>query len=82
MYIVGVGGGGGGKVECSRSSRIFGTSSLLLAHLLFFFIGVTEDNDLAIVGRPEYVAVEVTKKTFGELLMLQDICDETFLIRR
>jgi hypothetical protein len=41
---VGVDGGGCGRVDCSRSSRIFDGGSLLLAHLLL--IGVAEDDDL------------------------------------
>jgi hypothetical protein len=37
---------------------------------LFFFIRIPEDDDLAIIGRPEDIAVEVTKKFLGELLIL------------
>jgi hypothetical protein len=46
----------------------FGVGGILLTHL-FFFIGVTEDDDFAIVGQPEDVAVEVTKKSSAELLI-------------
>jgi hypothetical protein len=48
--IVAVSGGGWGRVDYSRSSCIFGVSSLLLTHL--FFIGVVEDDDLVITGGP------------------------------
>jgi hypothetical protein len=49
---------------------------------LFFFIGVAEDDDLAITGRPKDVTVEVAKESSGELLISRDISDEISLIRR
>jgi hypothetical protein len=46
-----VGEGSWGQGPCSRRWRSFGVGGLLLAHLLFY-IGVAEDDDLAIIGRP------------------------------
>jgi hypothetical protein len=46
-----VDGGGWDRGPCSRRWRNFGISGLLLVHLLFF-IGVIEDDDLAVAGRP------------------------------
>jgi hypothetical protein len=46
----------------------FGVGGILLTHL-FFLVGVAEDNDLTVAKRPEDVAVEVTRKIFGELLI-------------
>jgi hypothetical protein len=74
-----IGGGGSGR-DYIRSSRNIGAGSLLLAHLLFFFIGVAENDDLVIVGRPKDVTVEVAKKSSGKLLIPWDISDEIFLI--
>jgi hypothetical protein len=36
---------------------------------LILIVGVTEDNDFAVAGWPEDVAVEVTKELPGELLI-------------
>jgi hypothetical protein len=80
--IISVSGGDWGRIDCSSSSRIFGVGSLLLVHLLFFFIEITEDDDLTVAGRPKDVVVEVTKKSSNEFLISRDISDETFLIRR
>jgi hypothetical protein len=49
-------------------------------HLLFFFIRVTEDDDLAITERAKDVTVEVTEESFGELLIPCGVKVETFLI--
>jgi hypothetical protein len=49
---------------------------------LFFFIGVAEDDDLAIAERPKDVTVEVAKESSSELLISRDISDEISLIRR
>jgi hypothetical protein len=56
-------------VDCSRSSCIFSVGSLLLTHLLFFFIEVTEDDDLTVIGWPKDVTVEVAKKSSDKLLI-------------
>jgi hypothetical protein len=67
--FIGVGDRGGcGRDLCSRRRRSFGVDGILLVNL-FFLIGVTEDDDLAIIGWPEDIAVEVIKKLFGELLI-------------
>jgi hypothetical protein len=34
---------------------------------LFFFVGVTEDDDLTIVGRPQEITIELAEETLGEL---------------
>jgi hypothetical protein len=47
-----VGGGGWGRGPYSRRWHSFGVDGLLLVHLLFFFIGVGEDDDLIIAGQP------------------------------
>jgi hypothetical protein len=62
--IIDVGGGGWGRVDCSTSSHIFDIGSLLLAHLLY--VGVTEDDDLAVAGRPQDRAVELAKESLDE----------------
>jgi hypothetical protein len=80
--IIGVARGGWGMVDCNKSSRISGVGSLLLVYLLFFFIGVAQDDDLTVARWPKDVTVEVTKKSSGELLIPRDISDETFLIKR
>jgi hypothetical protein len=36
---------------------------------LILIVGVTEDNDFAVAGRPEDVAVEVAEELSGELLV-------------
>jgi hypothetical protein len=36
---------------------------------LILIVGITEDNDFFVVGRPEDVAVEVTEELPGELLV-------------
>jgi hypothetical protein len=47
---------------------------------LFFFIGVTEDDDFTIIGWPMDVTIEVAKELFGELFILRAIRDEILLI--
>jgi hypothetical protein len=34
---------------------------------LFFFVEVTEDDDLTIVGRPQEITIELAEETLGEL---------------
>jgi hypothetical protein len=51
-------------------------------HALLFFIGVVEDDHLAIIGRPEDVVVEVTEQLSGEVLVPRGISNEIFFIRR
>jgi hypothetical protein len=59
--FIGVGGRGSWSRRLHNSRRHdLGISGGLLTRLLFI-IGVTEDDHLAIVGRSEEVAVEVTK---------------------
>jgi hypothetical protein len=80
--IIGVfGGGGWGLRLYSRRWCNFGVGGMLLTHI-FFFIRVAEDDDFAITGQLKDTAVEVTKKSPDELLILLGIIDETFFIRR
>jgi hypothetical protein len=72
--------GGGGRGPGSRRRRSFDVGGILLTHL--FFIGVTEDDDLAVARRPKDVTADVTEKLFGELLISRGVTDETFLIQR
>jgi hypothetical protein len=61
--FIGVGGDGGSGWSRGPHSRRWCNISIggsLLTHLLFF-IGVAEDDDLAVVGCPEKVAVEITE---------------------
>jgi hypothetical protein len=46
--------------------------------LLFFFIRVAEDDDLAIVGWPQEIAIELTEETLGKLKVINDIMDGFF----
>jgi hypothetical protein len=46
-----VDGGGSGRGPCNRRCCSFDVGGLLLAHILFF-IGVTEDDDVVVTGRP------------------------------
>jgi hypothetical protein len=83
INIIGVDGGGGwGRRLHRRRWHDFVIGGILLMHLLFFLIGVTEDQDLAIAERLEEFAVEVTKKLFGELHIPCDVRDEVLLIQR
>jgi hypothetical protein len=61
-------GGSWGRRLHSRRWHSFGVSDTLLAHL-FFFIEVIEDDDFAVIGSPKNSAIEVTKKSPGELLI-------------
>jgi hypothetical protein len=79
--IIGNDGGSWRWVDSSRSSREFGVDRLLIRRLLFF-IGVIENDDLAITRRHEDVVVEVTKKFPGELRVARSANDEVFLIQR
>jgi hypothetical protein len=47
-----------------------GTLQQKKAYLLFFFVGVAEDDDFVIVGRPKNVAIEVTEELFGKLIIM------------
>jgi hypothetical protein len=76
-----VNGCGWGQRLHSRRWHSFGVGGILLAHL-FFFIRIAEDDEFIIAGRPKNIAVEVTKESPSELLILRGIRDETFLIRR
>jgi hypothetical protein len=64
-----VDGGSWGQGPHSRGWYSFSVSDILLVHLLFFFIGVAEDDDLAVVGQPKDITVEVAEESFGELLI-------------
>jgi hypothetical protein len=57
-----------GRRVCSRRWRNFGVGGVLLAHLLFF-IGVVEDDDIAVVRRPKKTTVKVIEELPGELLI-------------
>jgi hypothetical protein len=74
-------GGSWRRVDSSRSSHGFSAGHLLICCLLFF-IGVIEDDDLAVTRRPEDVVVEVTKKFLGKLRVARSVSDEVFLILR
>jgi hypothetical protein len=50
--------------------------------LLFFLVGVTDDDDLAIAGWPQEIVVELTKEMLGELKVTSDVMDGFFLIRK
>jgi hypothetical protein len=58
-----------------------GISESLLTRLLFF-IRVTENDDLAVVGWPKKTMVEVTKELSGEFLILLCIEESVFLLIR
>jgi hypothetical protein len=47
--------------------------------LLFFFIRVAEDDDLAVAEQPQKIAVELAKETLGELEVTSDIMYGIFL---
>jgi hypothetical protein len=81
MGIVVNGGGSWRWVDSGRSNREFSADHLLIRCLLFF-LGVIEDDDLAVTRWPEDVAVEVTKKFPSELRVTTSVNDEVFLIRR
>jgi hypothetical protein len=49
-------------------------------HLLFF-IGVAEDDDVAIVGRPKKLTVEVVEEFPSELLISRGVEEDVFRIR-
>jgi hypothetical protein len=42
---------------------------VILVHLIFFLIGVTEDDDVAIIGWPKKSTVEVTEELSNDLLV-------------
>jgi hypothetical protein len=50
--------------------------------LLFFFIRVAEDDDLAVAEQPQKIAVELAKETLGELEVTSDIMYGIFLTLR
>jgi hypothetical protein len=67
--VVGIGCGGGGiRGVCSKRWSSLGVDGGVLMRLILI-VGVTEDNDFAIVGWPEDVTVEVAKELPGELLV-------------
>jgi hypothetical protein len=53
-----------GRRVCSRRWRNFGVGGVLL-----FFIGVVEDDDIAVVRRPKKTTVKVIEELPGELLI-------------
>jgi hypothetical protein len=60
--FIGVSGGSGwGRDPSSRRRCDVGFGGFLLTHLLFFLIGVAEDDDLAVIRQPEYATVEVSR---------------------
>jgi hypothetical protein len=80
--FIGIGDRGSwSRGPCNRRWHNFGIDGILLVHF-FFVVRVAEDDDVAIVGWPEDVTVEVAKRSPGELLIMRGIRDETFLIRR
>jgi hypothetical protein len=53
ITLVGVDGGGGwGQGPYNRRWRSFDVDDLLLVLLIFYFIGVTENDDLTVIERP------------------------------
>jgi hypothetical protein len=65
--FIGIGGGGNRGVYSRRWSSL-GVDGGVLVRLIFV-IRITEDDDFAITGRPENVAVEVAEELPGELLV-------------
>jgi hypothetical protein len=61
-------GGGGIRGVCGRRWSSLDVDGGVLVRLIFI-VGVTEDNDFAVAGRPEDVAVEVAEELPGELLV-------------
>jgi hypothetical protein len=57
-----------GRGVHSRRWSNFGVTGDLLA-CLFFFIGVTEDDDVAITRRPKKLMIEFPEESSGELLI-------------
>jgi hypothetical protein len=53
---------------CSRRWSSLGVDDGVLVPLIFI-VRITEDNDFAVAGRPEDVAVEVAEELPGELLV-------------
>jgi hypothetical protein len=79
--IIGVGGRGGwGRGLHNRRWRSFSGDDVLLVHLLFFFVGVAEDDDLAVIERLKEPVVEVAEESPGKLCIPRGIRDEIFLI--
>jgi hypothetical protein len=67
--VVGIGCGGEGiRGVCSRRWSSLSVDGGVLVRLILI-IGVTEDNDFTVAGRPEDVAVEVVEELAGELLV-------------
>jgi hypothetical protein len=50
--------------------------------ILLFFIGVTENADVTIIGRPEKPMVEVAKELHGKLFILRSVGEGIFLLKR
>jgi hypothetical protein len=79
--FIGIGDGGSwGQGPCNRRWRGFNVSGILLAHLLFFIVGIIKDDDLVVAGQLKDIAVEVTEESPDKLLIPRGIRDETFLI--
>jgi hypothetical protein len=67
--VVGIRCGGGGIHRvCNRRWSSLGVDDGVLVRLILI-VGVTEDNDFVVAGRPEDVMVEVTEELPGELLV-------------
>jgi hypothetical protein len=64
-----------------RMWRSIDLGGVLLAHLLFF-IGVAEDDDVAIIGRPKKTAGKVAEELPREFFILRGVREEIFLVRR
>jgi hypothetical protein len=79
--IDGGGGDGWGQGIHSKRWSSFGVSGDLLVHLLFF-IGVTEEDDVAVPGRTKKLTVEFTEGSLGELLIPRGVGEDFVLIGR
>jgi hypothetical protein len=49
---------------------------------ILFFIGVTKDDNVAVVGRPKKLTVQFTKESSGELFIPQNDGEAFLLVRR
>jgi hypothetical protein len=80
QVFIGIGGGGSWsrRLHSSRG-RDLGISGGLLPHLLFF-IGVAEDDHIAVTGQSEEVAVKVAKQSFDELHVSSSVSEKTFFV--
>jgi hypothetical protein len=65
----------------SRRWSSFDVGGDILARLLFF-IGVAEDDDIAVTRRPKKLVVEFIEEPSGELLVPRDIGEDFLFIER